>query len=739
MVFMFLPVAKGCFWLEPSYTEDFYCMSDKPRNQNHPADKIFNAFLSLSRDGVYIVGEDAGFQEVNPAYCNLLGYSREELLTLSIPDVEANESPDEIVRRIAVIKTSGAARFETVHRRKDGSSVAVEISATHITVNDAGLFLSIVRDLTHRRRVEAEKIRILALEQSVQGKLEGVQSWLKQQLDFNAGITENLGEGVFVLNRAGLVTFMNPAAERLIGCGRQEMMGRSVCEMVACAGAKDGLFFSQQHKLLSVMDSGELFSVEEDVFMRKDGMPFPVSFTASPLRLEGKISGVVVVFTDITERKKKDAALQHLNRLKGSLISATRIISGKLTLEDRLRETLSTARRLSEATYAVLVFVENEMVSRFFHEGLSSEMLQVLGKWLDARGRLLLNKEKAVTRVSPVSGDPRFASLCDLFPEMTALIRVPVVYGDQILGTIWLVNKLNGKAFTENDQEMIETLAAHAAVSLNNARLREQIRKINQDLEETVRERTRDLKEAMALAEMASGAKSRFLAGMSHELRTPMNAIIGFSDVLLEEYVGPLNDKQREYVGDILDSANRLLLLIDDILDVSRIESGRMTLEPDMVSIRELLEDSLIMVREKAGKHAIAIHIEMGAETSDLNIVADPKKLKQVMFNLLFNAVKFTPDGGSVVIKTGFAGPDSKTIRVIVEDTGIGISPEHLEKIFEDFFQIQGGFQDKTQGTGLGLSLVKRLIGMHGGRLWAESSGIGNGSRFVVELPVDGH
>lgn len=712
-------------------------MPDKPRNRNYPTDKIFDAFLNLSRDGIYLVGEDGGFLEVNPAYCNLLGYSREELLILSLPDVETNTSSEAIFRRISAIQVSGAARFETAHCCKDGSMVDVEVSATHIRVKDGVLFLSIVRDLTQRRLVEDEKIRLLALEQSVQGKLEGMQSWLKQQLDFNTGITENLGEGLFVLGRAGLVMFMNPAAERLLGCGRQEMIGRSVCEMVECLGAKDGLFFSQRHKLLSVMNSGELLSVEEDAFMRKDGTPFPVSFTASPLRMEGKISGVVVVFTDITERKKKDAALLHLNRLKDSLISATRIISGKLTLEDKFRETLSTARRLSESTYAVLAFVENEIVTRFFHEGLSPEMLQSLGKWLDARGRSLLNQEKAVIRVSQVSGDPRFASLWDCFPEMNTLIRAPVVYGDQILGIIWLVNKANGKTFTENDQEIIETLAAHAAVSLNNAKLREQIREFNQDLEETVRERTRDLEEAMVLAEMASDAKSRFLSGMSHELRTPLNAIIGFSDVLAEEYVGPLNDKQREYVGDILDSANRLLLLIDDILDVSRIESGRMTLEPEVVKFGALLEDSLIQVKGNADKHAIAIRLEMAAGTQDLSIVADPKKLKQVMFNLLSNAIKFTPDGGIVVMKTGFEDLGSKTIRVLVEDSGIGIAPEHLEKIFEDFLQVQDGIQDKTRGTGLGLSLVKRLVEMHGGRVWAESSGIGKGSRFMVELPVN--
>jgi signal transduction histidine kinase len=164
-----------------------------------------------------------------------------------------------------------------------------------------------------------------------------------------------------------------------------------------------------------------------------------------------------------------------------------------------------------------------------------------------------------------------------------------------------------------------------------------------------------------------------------------------------------------------------------------------MTMEPDIVRLSGLLEDSLIMVRERIGKHSITIRIEMEAQTSDIEIVADPLRLKQLLFNLISNAVKFTPDSGCVVIKTGFADPDSKTIQIIVEDSGIGIAPEYLEKIFENFFQVQGGILDKTRGAGLGLSLVRQIVVMHGGRVWAESNGIGNGSRFVVELPVNGH
>jgi signal transduction histidine kinase/CheY-like chemotaxis protein len=230
--------------------------------------------------------------------------------------------------------------------------------------------------------------------------------------------------------------------------------------------------------------------------------------------------------------------------------------------------------------------------------------------------------------------------------------------------------------------------------------------------------------------EAASRHKSEFLASMSHELRTPLNAIIGFSEVLLERLFGELTAKQEEYLRDILDSGRHLLSLINDILDLSKVEAGRIELELGHFSLPETLENGLTMVRERASRHGIALSLDVDP-TLEV-IAADERKVKQVVFNLLSNAVKFTPNGGQVGIT---AAQEDDGVRITVWDTGIGIAPEDQERIFEAFQQVGARYAEQREGTGLGLALAKRFVALHGGRLAVESA-VGQGSRFTFTLPV---
>ncbi len=230
--------------------------------------------------------------------------------------------------------------------------------------------------------------------------------------------------------------------------------------------------------------------------------------------------------------------------------------------------------------------------------------------------------------------------------------------------------------------------------------------------------------------EIASRHKSAFLANMSHELRTPLNAINGFSEVLLERFFGELNPKQEEYLGDILTSGRHLLSLINDILDLSKVEAGRMELEPSCFDVREALQNGITMIKERAARHSIELRLEMddGVNT----IQADERKIKQTVFNLLSNAVKFTGDGGQVGVQATRQNGD---LRVAVWDTGIGIAPADQALIFEEFRQAHGDYTQKREGTGLGLSLAKKFVELHGGRIWVESA-VGQGSRFTFSIPV---
>jgi signal transduction histidine kinase len=229
--------------------------------------------------------------------------------------------------------------------------------------------------------------------------------------------------------------------------------------------------------------------------------------------------------------------------------------------------------------------------------------------------------------------------------------------------------------------------------------------------------------------EDASRHKSEFLANMSHELRTPLNAINGFSEVLLERMVGELNERQDEYLRDILASGQHLLALINEILDLSKVEAGRMELEWGTFSLPEALASGLTMVRERAGRNGVALHLEVDPAV-DL-IEADERKVKQVLFNLLSNAVKFTPAGGRVDLTARLAGGE---VHVAVHDTGIGIAPADQGRIFESFHQAEQGPAAEHEGTGLGLALAKELVALHGGRLWVESE-VGAGSAFTFALP----
>lgn len=259
----------------------------------------------------------------------------------------------------------------------------------------------------------------------------------------------------------------------------------------------------------------------------------------------------------------------------------------------------------------------------------------------------------------------------------------------------------------------------------------EALKHYSEELEERVTERTRELEKAKAIAESASKAKSEFLANMSHELRTPLNSVIGFSEVMQDQLYGPLNEKQQMYADNILTSARHLLNLINDILDLAKVEAGKFVLELGNVVLREVLESPIIMIKEEAMRHGLKLDLEILPE-AEIVIEADERKLKQVMFNLLSNAVKFTRKGGIISVK---AKKVNENIEISVTDTGIGIKPEDIRKLFKEFTQLESVYTKEYGGTGLGLALSRKLIELHGGKIWVETE-YGRGSKFAFTIPV---
>jgi GAF domain-containing protein len=315
---------------------------------------------------------------------------------------------------------------------------------------------------------------------------------------------------------------------------------------------------------------------------------------------------------------------------------------------------------------------------------------------------ILEERESTATRVRPILARLGYRSV----------LAVPLLREGRIMGALTVWRKETG-SFSAEVVNLLQTFATQSALAIQNARL------------------FREIEDKSRQIEAANRHKSEFLANMSHELRTPLNAIIGFSEVLGEKLFGELNEKQAEYTDDILTSGRHLLSLINEILDLSKVEAGRMELEVAAFDLPLAIDNARTFVRERATKHGITLDVAVDERLGDF--VGDERKIKQILLNLLSNAVKFTPEGGRIGIN---ARQTNGAVEISVSDTGIGIGPQDQATIFEEFRQVGGDYAHKKEGTGLGLTLAKKFVELHGGKIWVESEA-GKGSRFIFTLPTN--
>jgi signal transduction histidine kinase len=325
----------------------------------------------------------------------------------------------------------------------------------------------------------------------------------------------------------------------------------------------------------------------------------------------------------------------------------------------------------------------------------------------------LAMRNRAPVNIADASDDPRVPDAGRAVVRLSGIrsvVAVPLVRHDEAIGTI-AVNRQEAGAFTDDEVALLQMFADQAVIAIENVRLFNELQLANRDLKS------------------ASQHKSEFLANMSHELRTPLNAVIGFSEVLNEGMFGELNDKQADYLKDIHASGQHLLSLINDILDLSKIEAGRMELELTDFHLPAALDNAMTLVRERAGRRGIALDMTVDARLGQVR--GDERKIRQVVLNLLSNAIKFTPEGGRIESR---AVPVNGAVEVSVTDTGVGIAPEDQETIFEEFRQV-GTAAKKVEGTGLGLALSRKFVELHGGRIWVQSE-LGVGSTFTFTIPT---
>lgn len=652
--------------------------------------------------GIAADGSPGKFLEVNAIACRRLGYSREELFAMTPLGIDAPEFAADMRPVFEQIMAGNSVTFNQIHVTKDGRRIPVEIRSRRFVLQGKSAIMSLARDITERKRAE----------EGIRGYAEQYQAMLSAAL-FGFWLTDDKGKLLDV----------NDAYCAMSGYTREELLKLSIPDLEIIEKPEE----TARH-IQKIIETGK--DRFESRHKAKDGRVFDVEISTSFWHSQRKF---VVFVSDITERKLAVRRIHENYEIQQTMNRLLAIALEDVPLKEQMGHALEAV--LSAPFLSImpkggifLVEQEPEMLLLTAHRGLASAIQGACARL--PFGTCLCGRAAADREI-------QFADCLDHRHEITyegisphGHYNVPILIRGRVLGV--LVLYLNeGHTRKQSEIDFLKAVANALAGVIQRKRAEEDLYTLNAELELRITDRTRELEGMKDLAESANRAKSDFLANMSHELRTPLNAVIGFSEIMRDGLSGPVNDEQKDYLGNILTSGKHLLQLINEILDLSKVEAGKMELELAEMSVREVLVGSLIMLKEKAMKHRIVLKTALAPDMG--TIIADERKLRQVVYNLLSNAVKFTLDGGEVGL-TAERMPGK--VRVTVWDTGIGIKAGDIGTLFAPFKQIDSKLSRIHQGTGLGLNLSKKLVELHGGRIWAESE-YEKGSRFIFEVPAE--
>ena len=491
--------------------------------------------------------------------------------------------------------------------------------------------------------------------------------------------------GIIAVDNHGMVRLWSKGAQQVLGWTEEEMLDRRPPVELELPMDTSG---GTQHT------------------KRKDGSAVDVEVRIALWQsAQGTVEGRLAILNDITPRLEMEREIVKLTALEKEAQSVARV-------ESRFRELLEAAPdAIIEVDRSGQIVLLNRVTEKLF--GYSRE--QLLGKPVeflipqDLRTHHVHNREdywsKPQTR-------PMGSGL-SLYGQRQDGSRFPVEI------SLSPVQSEDGFRVTAIIRDISERKLAE-----------EKIQAIQQNYTHELAAKNQELADRNHEVERANRLKSEFLAGMSHELRTPLHTIIGFSELLSEELEGPLNDKQKRFVNHIHKDSLHLLELINDVLDLSKIEAGKVALRPELFDIRQPLDEILSSINPQAAAKSIVIETAVATER-ELN--ADRVRVRQILFNLLSNAVKFTPEGGRIRVD---ASEREECIEISVTDTGIGIAPEEHATVFDKFYQVGHTTKGVREGTGLGLAITQRLVEEHGGKIWLESE-LGKGSKFTFTIPFE--
>lgn len=619
-------------------------------------------------DGVLIIdSQTQQFLGANSAICRMLGYSEEELLSMSIKDIHPPEQLNLVLAQLSLKMEEKSYDVKAIPcLRKDGNILFTDIAGKTILYRGQNCVVTFFRDITERQQAE------LSLRES--------------EAKFRAFL-QSASEAIIVTKATGEIVIFNAKAEELFGYDSSEALGRQVEFLIPER-------FQQRHThhrtTYHTQPIKRSMSQTKNLFARRqDGTEFPIEAGLSSIPTKDG-TFVMTFLTDITERKRAEEEIRRLNQSleRRAQESETRYQQIVELAEEGIWVVDSEAKTtyVNHAMARMLGYTEQEMLECSFFDLIDETEYQTAHLHFERRKQGLSEKHEFKLKAK------------DGKTVWTYMATSPVLDKQgKMLWSCALVYDI-----TERKQAEEQLQQSTERISLANAELAR-----------------------------ATRLKDEFMASMSHELRTPLNAILGLAEALQEEVYGSLTDRQHKSLRTIEHSGKHLLDLITDILDLSKIESGKMELQLAPISLNRLCESSLTFVKQQAQKKKIKLSTKISADLETIEV--DERRLRQVLINLLNNAVKFTPEGGEVCLEIS-SNSEEGILQFSVVDTGIGIAPENLDKLFKPFMQLDSSLSRRYAGTGLGLALVRRIVELHGGSIFLESE-LGKGSRFTVTLP----
>jgi PAS domain S-box-containing protein len=648
----------------------------------------FARIVDSSDDAIVSIDLDGTIASWNPAAARLFGYTAEEAIGRSIRMIISDDRLQEQDRILSRVRGGeGVCRHETVRQRKDGSTIPILLTALPIHDDDGRVIgvSAIARKASDRKEPDLASRRL-------------------------AAVVESSDDAIVAKSLDSTILSWNPAAARLFGYTAEEAIGRSI-RMIIPPDLQ-----AEEDTVLAKIRAGEVVDHYETRRIRKDGSEILISLTVSPIIDErGVVVGASKIARDITERAHLLEAAQEQARITGKLSEVGAMLASSLDRNTIIQRVIDVATGLTGAEagafhYHVVDHLSGEAYTLSTVSGARKEVV-ARAPWRQATaGPTPVFPDGGVVRLDDAMEDPRYGSgpLFSPMPEghgpVRSYLAVPVkASSGAVLGALFFGHS-KPRVFSAQHEQLVAGIAAWASLALENARLYLEARE-------------------------ADRLKDEFLAVLSHELRTPLNAIVGYSRLLRGGILA--GAKAAQGLDTLERNATALTQIVEDVLDISRIVSGKIRLDVQPVELPLVVHNAVATVQPAADAKGVRVQTIVDPRVGPVS--GDPDRLQQVVWNLLSNAVKFTPRDGRVQVRVERV---NSHIEVAVSDTGIGIRPDFLPYVFERFRQADAGTTRDTGGLGLGLSIVRHIVEMHGGSVQVASQGEGLGATFRVRLPL---